>query len=131
VQFFTSIYYGWLVEACVELGRLAEARHYAARLFNRARAGEILGRAAGCRGLALAMARTGEAARAQHYLARAEACAAQRGSPREQALNLLCQAQMLACQADTGAAAAVAMQAQAKLQALGMDWHAQRAAALC
>ncbi len=130
VLFFTSIYYGWLVEACVELGRLAQARRYAARLFSRARAGEILGRAAGCRGLALAMSRTGDVVRAQRYLAGAEACAAQRGSRREQALNLLCQAQMLGCQGDVAESTAVAARARTSFQALGMAWHAQRAAAL-
>ncbi|WP_394788056.1 tetratricopeptide repeat protein, partial [Rhodoferax sp.] len=130
VQFFTSIYYGWLVEACVELGHLAQARRYAARLFSRAREGEIVGRAAGCRGLALAMSRAGDVARARRYLKRAEACAAQRGSRRDQALNLLCQAQILACQGDIAASAAVAAQARTQLQALGMDWHAQRATLL-
>ena len=130
VPYFISMCYGWLVEACVELGRLAQARSYAARLFKRTREGEILGRAGGCRGLALAMARSGDVSRAQRYLARAESCAAQRRSPREEALNQLCQAQVLACQGDAAASAAVAVQASAKLQALGMDWHAQRAAAL-
>jgi len=130
VPYFISMCYGWLVEACVELGRLAQARRYAARLFRRARQGEILGRAAGCRGLALAMSRAGNVTRAQHYLASAEACAALRGSRREQALNLLCQAQMLACQGDAAASAAVAAQARTQLHALGMDWHAQHSTTL-
>lgn len=130
VPYFISMCYGWLVEACVELDRLAQARVYAARLSKRAREGEILGRAAGCRGLALAMLRTGDVARAHRYLAGAQACAAQRGSRREQALNQLCEAQMLVRQGDGAASAAAAAEACAQFRALGMGWHAQRAATL-
>ena len=86
-QFYTSLYYGWLVEACAAEGDIASARRYAAHVLRRAREGERLGEAVTCRAMArIAVARNDFAA-SHRWLRRAEASAKLRCSPRETALN--------------------------------------------
>lgn len=106
-QMFTSLHFGWLAEALAAVGETARCRTLAAHVLRRARDGERLGEATVCRTLALLAARAGHAARAQRWLARADASAQARGSAREAALNRLAQARV---QGD-GAAMAAALSA--------------------
>jgi hypothetical protein len=87
VPFFTSIYYGWLVEMCVDSGRSGEARQWAVALMRRARAGERLGEAVGWRALGWEALRQGDLPRSRRRLRRAEASARCRRSRREGELN--------------------------------------------
>jgi tetratricopeptide (TPR) repeat protein len=87
VHFYTSLFNGWLCEASVAEGDMAQARHAAAVVLWRARQGERLGEAMAARAIALAAARQGKGATAARWMRRADASAALRGSPREQALN--------------------------------------------
>ena len=128
-SFYTSIYYGWLVEACVALGRQAQARSYAVRLTQRARAGERLGQTTGLRALAWQMQLAGDAPRAMSYLERAEASAQRRGSRRDLALNTLRRAQILDLQGQPKVALALRQQARPMLLEMGMDWYANSFAA--
>ena len=126
-RFFTSIFYGWLVEGFVAQGKQAQARHFAAALFARARAGETLGLAAGCRALALAAAQGGDSRRSERHLQRAQRCAVQRGSRREAALNELCRAQWLHGQGLFTLAARHAEGSCKEFEAMNMRWHAAKA----
>ncbi len=124
VHFYTTLYHGWLVEALVDQGQAALARRSAARLFARARAGELLGLAGGCRALALADAAAGDARRAWRRMALADSVALRRGSQREQALNRLCSARLHAALGDAGTAARDGAAACTDLLSLEMHWHA-------
>ncbi|MFO1337346.1 MAG: AAA family ATPase [Burkholderiaceae bacterium] len=125
-----SLNHGYLVDACVSVGRGDEARRHAARLFLRARQRDRLGEPQGCRALAWAAAQGGDLARAEHCLARADAAAQARGAPHEQAKTRLCRAG-LALAADRPGDAQPHLDAAAEAFArLGMAWHAARVAAL-
>lgn len=87
VKFFTSLFNGWLCEACVAAGELGEARRAAAVVLRRAREGDRLGEACAARAMARVSAAAGRGAAALRWLARADASAAVRGSVREEALN--------------------------------------------
>nr|MDH4393453.1 hypothetical protein [Aquabacterium sp.] len=129
VRFYTSIYHGWLVEGLVRQQRPAAARRQALKLLERARAGEVLGLAAGRRALALADSAAGDHASALRQLARADATALRRQSRRELVLNQHCRAQLLAAQQRHDAAHDLAEAAKAEFQRMGMDWHALQAGA--
>jgi class 3 adenylate cyclase/tetratricopeptide (TPR) repeat protein len=129
-RFFTSIYYGWLVEGHVTLGRHAQARLDAAKLLQRARAGERLGEAVGCRALALAFEGLGRRDAAARYIARAESSALRRQSRREQALNLQCRARLARMGGDEVRAVDLLHGAIAEFEAMAMAWHAQQARAM-
>ena len=86
-QMFTSLHFGWLAEACVAVGRVAQARQLSAHVMRRARHGERLGEAIACRALAREALGRGQETLAARWLHRAEASAAARGSAREAALN--------------------------------------------
>lgn len=122
--FFTSLQYGWLVEASIANGNTAEARRHAARLFQRAAQGERIGEAVGCRALAVAAAEAGDATTARRWMARAGRSARQRGSAREAALNLAADARIATLQGDAAGALAARERAVSALRALGMHWHA-------
>ena len=87
--FHTSLHYGWLVEACIAEGHFAEARRHMAFVLSRARQGDRLGEAVGCRAMARNLAEVGDDAGGRRWLARAERSAALRRSAREQGLNLV------------------------------------------
>ncbi|HUN92013.1 MAG TPA: AAA family ATPase [Burkholderiaceae bacterium] len=125
-DFYASLFYGWLVEACIAEDQIDEARRHAARLLRRSREGERLGEAVGCRALAIAAARSGDTARCEQWMARAERSTDIRRSRRESALNLFARAQ---CLETTGRAAAISYleRAAAEFDALEMSWHAARA----
>jgi tetratricopeptide (TPR) repeat protein len=120
VLFFTTIYYGWLVEMCVAEGRHEEAHGWAWRLLRRSRAGERLGEAVGWRALAASALARGDPARAQVRLRRAEASARRRESARETALNELFRAELLRAESRLGDAAVLVASAEAQLRAMGV-----------
>lgn len=95
-RLFTSLHFGWLAEACAAEGRGAQARPLAGHVLQRARQGERLGQAIACRSLAFLAAQEGAAHAADRWLARADRAAAARGSAREQALNALARARIVA-----------------------------------
>ena len=125
-EFFTSLQYGWLVEASIASGNADEARRHAARLFHRAAQGERLGEAVGCRGLAVAAAQAGDTSTARRWMARAQRSARQRASAREAALNLAAEARIAALQGNATGALAAHEAAVSALRKLGMHWHAAK-----
>jgi tetratricopeptide (TPR) repeat protein len=126
-QFYTSLYYGWLVEACAAEGDIASARRYAARVLRRAREGERLGEAATCRAMARIAAARDDFVASRRWLQRAETSAKLRGSPREAALNQTVRGEILSRQGHTEAACRTMAESVAELRALGMHWHAAQA----
>jgi class 3 adenylate cyclase/tetratricopeptide (TPR) repeat protein len=126
----TSLNYGWLVEATASLGQEAQARRYAARLFQRARAHDRHGQAMGCRALAGLAAAQGDIDAARHYLRLADSAAARRGSAREQAVNDLARAGLHLQLRQPADARGLAEKAGQRFEAMKMDWHAAQARAL-
>jgi class 3 adenylate cyclase/tetratricopeptide (TPR) repeat protein len=126
----TSLNYGWLVEAAVDLGLRTELRQQAARLFMRARAQDRHGEAQGCRALARWAAAAGDIVRAEHYLQRAHAAATLRGSPREQALNDLASAQLAQGRDRLAEAHALAERAGQAFEHMRMAWHLDQVRAI-
>jgi class 3 adenylate cyclase len=127
-HFYTSVQYGWLVEASAAEGDIDTARKYAAYVLRRARHGERLGEAAVCRALAKAAAVRNDFAAGERWLRWAEASAMQRGSRREAALNQAARGQILARRQDQAEAGRRMMaDAASALRALGMHWHAEQA----
>lgn len=126
-NFYSSLYYGWLAQACAAEGDIVTARRCAAHVLRRVREGERLGEAAACRALArLAMADNNVAA-SRRWLRRAENSATLRGSPRETALNQIVLAELLACQGDATGARRTMTEAAGMLRARNMQWHAAQA----
>lgn len=91
-NFMVSLLYGWLIEAASERGDETAARRHAARLLLRARDGDRIGEAMGCRALARLAHAQGRDAEALRWLERAEASARFRKAPHEEAHNLRCRA---------------------------------------
>ncbi len=129
-RFMTSIYRGWLVEALAHRGDLSAARRQAVGLFARARQLDTFGLGPGCRALGLAADAAGDPVTRDRMLARARRCAVVRASPREAALDLLCEAQLAQQHGDVAAVHARATQAARAFEAMRMAWHAARARAL-
>jgi hypothetical protein len=123
----TSLNYGWLLAATVQLGLEPEARQHASKLFRRARAEDRHGQAMGCRALARLAASRGDSARSLHYLALAEREAARRDSPRERAVNQLVRSELAPALGAAADAAPLASSAAEAFEAMGMHWHLQRA----
>jgi hypothetical protein len=119
----TSLNYGWLVEATLDFGFEVEARMHAARLFNRVRVHDRHGEAQGCRALAKAAARRGEASAARHYLQRADSAADFRRSPREQAVNALARAGVAVLLGQGAEARALLESAGEAFEGMKMAWH--------
>ncbi len=126
-EFYASLYYGWLVEACAAEGDIVGARRYAAHVLRRAREGERLGEAVTCRAMARIAADLNYFAVSQRWLRRAETSARLRASPREAALNQIVRGELLYRQGDAELARQTVAEAAAKLQALSMHWHAEQA----
>jgi hypothetical protein len=120
VLFFTTIYYGWLIEMCVAEGQHDEAQRWAARLLQRSRAGERLGEAVGWRALAASALARGDPARARARLWRAHASARRRHSPREIALTELLDAELLSPDSGSDSAEAMAAAASARLRQMSV-----------
>jgi class 3 adenylate cyclase len=127
-HFYTSVQYGWLVEASAAEGDIDTARRYAAYVLHRAREGERLGEAAVCRALAKAAAVRNDFNAGERWLRWAETSARLRGSRREAALNQAARGQILSRQQDQAEAGRRMMaDAASALRALGMHWHAEQA----
>jgi tetratricopeptide (TPR) repeat protein len=126
-QFYTSLFYGWLVEVCAAEGDIVSARRYAARVLRRTREGERLGEAVASRAMARVAVARDDFAASQRWLRRAEKSAELRGSPREAALNQTLRGEILARQGHAEAACRTMTEAAAQLRALGMHWHAAQA----
>jgi tetratricopeptide (TPR) repeat protein len=126
-RFYTSVYYGWLVEASAAEGDIDAARRYAAHVLRRAREGERLGEAAACRALAKVAGVRKDFATSQRWLRRADTSAKLRRSSREAALNKAARGEILCRQGETEAACRTMAEAAAQLRALGMHWHAAQA----
>ena len=127
-QFFTSVQYAWLVEACAMENDIASARRYAAHVLQRARQGERLGEAATCRALARLAALDDDRETAERWLRRADRSAQARTSARDRALNDALRGQISSRQNSTEGPR-LTDSAVAELDRLGMSWHAARAAA--
>lgn len=125
-QFYTSLYYGWIVEACIAERDFDGARRHAMQVLLRAREGERLGEAVACRGMVAVAGSRGRFATAQRWLKRAEQSALLRGSAREAALNQVAAAQLLWRRGHREDARGLAAEAARALRALGMGWHAER-----
>lgn len=125
-RFMVSLLYGWLLQAAARDG---DVRRDAARLLMRARDGDRIGEAMGCRAMAALMIEHSRLREAARWLERARRSAEARGSPHESALNELAQAAWLAASGDLQAAARARSQAAVRLHALGMVWHAGAARA--
>jgi len=125
----TSLNFGWLVEANAALGREAEARRHAARLFMRARAQDRHGEAMGCRALARLASSSGDPERARRYLDAAERAADFRASPRERAVNCLARAEIAVVSGglSTAQARALVYAAGEAFESMRMAWHLSRA----
>lgn len=119
-QQFSSLNFGWLTEAMVELDRYEEARRYAARALLRARKGDALGAAMAMRGLTIAAARGQGRRGPAYYLERAQMFATRRGSAHEHAQNLSCAATVAAIGGDGGEACRLRDEADAAFAAMGM-----------
>lgn len=127
--FHTSLHYGWLVEACVEEGNVEEARRHMAHVLLRARHGDRLGEAAGCRAMAVACMVARDDPGARHWLVRAEKSARLRRSAREAALNMATRSRVDFAAGRTEGVAQGFESAVDQLAVLGMTWHSQRIAA--
>jgi class 3 adenylate cyclase/tetratricopeptide (TPR) repeat protein len=125
-RFMISLLYGWQLEAAAAQGDEKSARRLAARLLLRARDGDHIGEAMGCRAMARLAASRGSPVEADAWLARAERAAAMRGSPHEAANNLLGRAALAAAQGDAAAQRSALRQASAAFSRLGMAWHLER-----
>jgi class 3 adenylate cyclase len=126
-RFYSSVQYGWLVEASAAEGDIETTRRYAAQVLRRAREGERLGEAVTCRALARIAAARDDFVTSLRWLRRADKSAELRGSPREAALNQAVRGEILARQGHADAACRTVAEAAAQLSALGMHWHAAQA----
>ncbi len=126
-QFYTSVYFGWLAEACAAEGEVDNARHYAAYVLRRARKGERLGEASTFRAMARMAAARDDYTASERWLRRAEASAKRRGSPREAALNQTVRGELLGRRGDAETASRTMAEAAEKLRGFGMHWHAEQA----
>jgi tetratricopeptide (TPR) repeat protein len=93
---FTSLNYGWLAEAMVAEGRIAEGRRFAAGALARARKGDRLGEAMASRAMARAAAAAKWRRGPDHYLQRASAAAELRRSAHERAATERCRRELSA-----------------------------------
>jgi class 3 adenylate cyclase len=123
--------------ALSECGQNEEARRFAAIVFLRGKRGDILGRGAAARALALLASQGYRRRRASHYLAMAYRDAEAKQSKAELAKTQLCDAEVAAASCVFDKASELALAARAAFDEMGMDTfagHAQnliRRAAIC
>jgi hypothetical protein len=120
---FLSLNYGWLALVSLESGDFESVRRYGARAFARARQGDGFGLASAARALSLAAALQGWPRSGPHYLAIADASAAQRASPREAALNNWFRVQLAELARDKTQATHLRALVETSFRELKMDWH--------
>lgn len=124
---FISLNYGWLAEALVDSGRVAEARRYAARALLRARKLDRMGEAMAMRAMARAVAPSAGLGKRRHYLARAMAAARARNAPHEIAVTQMCEAELALHAGERDRALALLAEARQAFAALDMAWHDEQA----
>jgi class 3 adenylate cyclase/tetratricopeptide (TPR) repeat protein len=127
---YRSLDHGWLAEAWLARGERANARLHAARALRRARAGDLIGVALGCRAWARDAAAADAPGRAARWLERAQRIAAARESRHEAAANELCLAEVAFAAGAHESARRAANTALSAFEGLQMTWHAERARAL-
>lgn len=120
---FTSLNFGWLAECSADIGSWPEARRYWARAVARSRVSDRLGEAMAHRAMARAAAADRSRMPLDAYLRYARRNADQRQSPREIALNKLCEAE-IRLRGEATAVAALLDDAEAAFLDMGMSWHA-------
>lgn len=118
-----SLNYGWLADAMVDTNRYGEAREYMARALRRARNRDHFGVAMACRAMSRVPAGDDRHRPPEHYLKLAMASAHARGSPHEQAVTRLHQAQFEATNGRPVEAAALLERARSEFRAMDMHWH--------
>jgi class 3 adenylate cyclase/tetratricopeptide (TPR) repeat protein len=126
-RFVTSLLYGWQIDIATSAGAAQSARRHAARLLLRARDGDRIGEAMGCRAMARLALTEKQPDEASRWLGRAEHSAIIRGAPHEAAHNDLCRSSLLRGAGQTQAADELAARACAEYRRLGMPWHLERA----
>ncbi|MEM7077049.1 MAG: AAA family ATPase [Pseudomonadota bacterium] len=119
---FISLNYGWLAEMYLARGDHKNLRRAAAKAIRRARIGDRFGECPAYRSLALATLYN-EWRPAEEYLALARDSAALRDSPREQALNDICEARIATAAGQDANAQLLEERALAQFTELGMHWH--------
>ena len=122
--------YGWLAEAMAARGEPAMSRQFVLLALRRALKGDRLGEASALRAMARLAADGACRHGPGHYLRLADRAAAHRRSPREAALNRLCEAQLAIDGDDAAAASRSASAAHRAFAALEMPVHVAHAAAL-
>ncbi len=126
-RFYSSLQHGWLVEACFEQKKVAEARRHAARALWRTRSGELIGESTTCRALALAAAQAGDATSAARLMARSGRSASLRQSAREHALDGVVSSRIAALQGQQHESVLALARALEAFETLGMSWHHAKA----
>lgn len=129
IKLYISLAYGGLAEALVRANEPEAARRYAERALERADLLDALGEGMACRALARLAVRESpdEPERADLHLDRALRAAARRGSPRETALTIATQAEVLAARGERDAARARLGVASPELERMGLDWYTEDA----
>jgi class 3 adenylate cyclase/tetratricopeptide (TPR) repeat protein len=126
----TSLNYGWLVEAYVDLGLSNEARLNAASLLRRARAQDKHGEAMGHRALARLAWKSGNFEKASRYLEVADKAAEYRNSLRESAVNQLAKAELAFQMDELTEGLDLLSQAHDRFESMQMTWHMKTASSL-
>lgn len=124
---FVSLNYGWLTEGMVAAGRGREARRYAARALIRSHKRDRIGESMACRALARLSALEKQNKPPEHYLARAMAAAAARGSPHEIATTQLCNAEIESARGNRALAMPLLDRAEDAFRSMAMAWHTAQA----
>ena len=129
-RLFTSLIYGWLVDALVAQGNTAAARHRGAQAIVRGREGERIGEAMARRALALAALQADDRPAVERHLRAADRSAALRGSAHEAAVTTLLRARIAAERGLRHDARAALDGAEEAFTRLDMQWHLAEAQAL-
>jgi len=127
---FSSLNYGWLADAFVTEGRLAEARLRAARAICRMRKRDFLGATMAYRALARKAAESSDLNRARHYIDLAMEVARARQSAHEAAVTKLCCAKIEVAIGCRDRAELLLDQALRGFEVMSMQSHLLEASAL-
>lgn len=129
-RLYLSLNHGWLADALVDVGRVAEARSHAALALSRARRHDQLGAAMACRAIARAQSERGDAAGARRHLELAQRAAERRESPHERAATWLTAAAIAAHEGRRQHARELCERALETFERLDMRWHRDQAIGL-
>jgi class 3 adenylate cyclase/tetratricopeptide (TPR) repeat protein len=127
---FKSFNHGWLADALVDCGRVAEAREHGAKALRRGRQHDIIGVAMALRALSRASESDGRIERAAHYLQQADRVAQRRQSAHELALNRLHEAGLCLRHGRRQRALDLLDATLPDFERMGMHWHLAQAQAL-